>query len=120
MVDKRYRECMAEIIGVLKKYDMAGAVTVVDKERAMFKYHFPTWTCIELTQTSIGIRARKEDYPTFEARHRVRELSAHVIMQMRDISMNTLAMTSALGDQLVEKLGMEHKPGVDFDPELDQ
>lgn len=28
---KRYRDCMSEIIGVLKKYDMAGAVTVVSK-----------------------------------------------------------------------------------------
>jgi hypothetical protein len=33
--DKRYRECMAEIIGVLKKHDMAGAVHIVSKERSM-------------------------------------------------------------------------------------
>lgn len=46
--EKPYRDCMAEIIGVLKKYDMAGAVTVVSKERAMFKYHFPQWTAVLL------------------------------------------------------------------------
>jgi len=27
---KAYRECMAEIIGVLKKYDMAGTITGAD------------------------------------------------------------------------------------------
>jgi len=31
---KAYRECMAEIIGVLKKYDMAGAITVVCRFRS--------------------------------------------------------------------------------------
>jgi hypothetical protein len=30
---KRYRDCMAEINAVLQRYDMAGAVTVVDKNQ---------------------------------------------------------------------------------------
>lgn len=64
---KPYRDCMAEIIGVLKKYDMAGAVTVVSKERAMFKYHFPKWTVVELGETSVRLRSKLADFPSIDA-----------------------------------------------------
>ena len=116
--DKQYRECMAEIIGVLKKYDMAGAVTVVSKERSMFKYHFPSWTCVDLGETSIRLRSKKEDYPTREEQRRVAELTAHVIMQMGDIAANTLGLVMHLSEVMRDKWGMVHEGGKDFDPEL--
>lgn len=129
MTDKRYRECMAEIIGVLKKYDMAGAITVVDKERCMFKYHFPTWSVITLIPGLPGLgndqdggirfRSKREDFPSLEAQKQATELSAHIIMQMRDVAANTFAMTEHIGEQLRTKLGMVHVPNADFDPELD-
>ncbi|HXF89543.1 MAG TPA: hypothetical protein VNK48_14400 [Xanthobacteraceae bacterium] len=115
MTDKRYRECMAEIIGVLKKYDMAGAVTIVDKERSMFKYHFPTWTCIELGETYVRVRMKGKEWSD---PHKTSELTAHVLMQMRDIAANTFAMVESLRPELEKKWGMEHTPNVDFDPEL--
>ena len=117
MNEKRYRECVAEIVGVLKKYDMAGAITVVDKERCMFKYHFPTWSCIILGEDNIRFKSKREDYPSLEAQKRTTELSAHIVMQMRDIAANTFAMMEHIGKQLKDKLGMEHTPGADFDPE---
>ncbi len=117
MDDKRYRECVAEIVGVLKKYDMAGAITVVSKERAMFKYHFPTWSVIMLGDDHIRFRSKKEDFPSKEAQRVATELSAHIIMQMRDVAANTFAMMEHIGKELKDKLGMEHVPNVDFDPE---
>lgn len=117
MTDKRYRECMAEIMGVLQKYDMAGAITVVDKERVMFKYHFPTWSCIKLTEDKIQFRSKREDFPSLEAQRTCVERSAHIVMQMRDIAANTFKMMDHIGDHLRERFGMEHTPGVGFDPE---
>ncbi len=117
MTDKRYRECVSEIVGVLKKYDMAGAITVVSKERAMFTYHFPTWSVITLGEDHIRFRSKREDFASGAAQHEATELSAHIIMQMRDIAAQTLAMAETIGEQLRDKLGMEHVPGVDFDPE---
>ncbi len=114
---KRYRECMAEIIGVLKKYDMGGAITVVDKERCMFKYHFPTWTCVILKEDSVHLRSKLEHYPNVDAQRRAAVLTAHVIMQMGDCAANTIRLTTHLGDIMRDKWGMEHTPGVDFDPE---
>jgi hypothetical protein len=115
--DKTYRDCMAEIVGVLKKYDMAGALTVVSKERAMFKYHFPTWSCIVLGDDSLRFRSKRADYPSAEAQRVATELSAHIIMQMRDIAAQTLAMMTQIAGALEEKLGVEHEPYKDFDPE---
>lgn len=116
---KRYRECMVEVLGVLKKYDMAGAITVVDKQRCMFKYHFPTWAAITLTADAIRLKAKREDFASAEDQRRVVELSAHIIMQMRDVAANTFAMMEHIGKQLTEKVGMEHTPHADFDPERD-
>ena len=115
---KRYRECMAEIIGVLKRYDMAGAITVVDQERCMFKYHFPTWTCVELGETSVRLRMKAAEFPSPEAAHRCSELTAHVIMQMGDSAQNTIGLVSHLAHIMRDKWGMEHQGGKDFDPEL--
>jgi hypothetical protein len=115
--EKPYRECMAEIIGILKKYDMAGAVTVVSKERSMFKYHFPTWTAVLLGEDHVRLRLKGADYPSAEAAREAATLTAHVIMQMRDIAANTLGLTEHLGKIMEEKWGMEHTPNADFDPE---
>jgi hypothetical protein len=117
MSEKRYREAMAEIEGVLKKYDMAGAITIVDKERAMFKYHFPTWSVITLGEDHVRFRAKREDFPSKDAQKVAVELSAHIIMQMRDIALNTYGLTERLGKILKDKLGMVHVPHADFDPE---
>jgi hypothetical protein len=119
MTDKRYRECMTEIVAVLKKYDMAGAVTVVSTERAMFKYHFPTWSCITFEGEGLRFRAKRADYPSAEAQREAVELSAHIIMQMRDIAAQTFTMCQSVGKALEEKVGLEHKPFQDFDPEHD-
>lgn len=115
---KRYRDCMSEIIGVLKKYDMAGAVTVVSKERAMFKYHFPTWTAVELGETSVRLRLKPAEFPSMEAARRCAELTAHVIMQMGDCARNTIGLVEHLAGIMRDKWGMEHDGGKDFDPEL--
>ena len=115
--DKRYRECVAEIIGVLKKYDMAGAITVVSKERCMFKYHFPTWSCVILGEDHVRFRSKREDYPSLEAQKQTTALSAHCIMQMRDVAANTFLMMEENAQQLRDKLGMEHSPNVDLDPQ---
>jgi hypothetical protein len=117
MQDKPYRDCMAEIIGVLKKYDMAGAVTVVSKERAMFKYHFPKWTVVELGETSVRLRSKLADFPDLETQRKANELTAHVIMQMGDCADNTLGLVKHLSGIMRDKWGMEHTPNADFDPE---
>lgn len=118
MDDKAYRDCMAEIIGVLKKYDMAGAVTVVSKERAMFKYHFPKWTAVELGETSVHLRLKSSDFPDKAAARQCAELTAHAIMQMGDCASNTLGLVKYLSEVMRDKWGMEHHGGKDFDPEL--
>lgn len=116
--NKRYRDCMAEIIGVLKKYDMAGAVTVVSKERCMFKYHFPTWTAVDLGETYVRLRLKAADFPNRDEARRCAELTAHAIMQMGDCATNTLGLVKHLSEIMRDKWGMEHHGGQDFDPEL--
>lgn len=120
MADKRYRECMAEIIAILEKYDMAGAITVVSKERAMFKYRFPTWSVADVTEHGVELRSKRENFATKYEQYQANELTAHCIMQMRDIAVNTVRLTEAIGDMMREKWGMEHNPHSDFDPELER
>jgi hypothetical protein len=115
--DKRYRECMAEITAALQKYDMAGAITVVTKKRAMYKYHFPTWSTLTLHENTLRFRSKREDFPSAEAQHEATELSVHIIMQMRDIATQTVALMEDLHSTLCCHMKIEHTPGADFDPE---
>lgn len=118
--DKRYRECMAEITAALRKYDMAGAVTVVSKERAMFKYIFPSWSCIKANETEIRFKAKREDYPSVEAQQQAVESSVHIILQMRDIAAQTFAFCEGIEEKLKESFDIHHESFADFDPELPQ
>jgi hypothetical protein len=118
--DKSYRECVAEIVGVLQKYDMASAITVVAKNRAMFKYFFPTWSCITLGPDGIRFKALRKDYPSLEAQHAAVELSAHIILQMADIAENTLGVMRAIAGSLRQRFEVDHHPHADFDPECEQ
>jgi hypothetical protein len=115
--DKSYRECMAEIDAVLKKWDMAAAVTVISKTRAMFKYTFPKWACISIENDELRVRSKRADYPSREAQQETLEQSVHVILQMRDIAAQTFAMCDAIEKRLKESIEIEHKPFHDFDPE---
>jgi len=119
MEDKRYRDCVNAIRAVLKRYDMAGAITVVSKERAMFLYHFPTWGVLTLGDDHIRFKSKREDFATKEDQHEATELSAHIVMQMRDIAAQTFKVMNDLGETLATNLGMEHTPGADFDPEVE-
>lgn len=115
---KDYRDCMSEIIGVLKKYDMAGAVTVVSKERSMFKYHFPTWTCVVLGETSVRLKLKSDEFPSRDDARKCAELTAHAIMQIGDCAQNTIGLVNHLSRMMRDKWGMKHEGGKDFDPEL--
>lgn len=125
MSDKGHRECIAEIMGVLKKYDMAGAVTVISKERAAFRYHFPTWSVVKLQEAPNGglgvrIKSKAADFPSREAQHKANELSAHIVYQMRDIATNTYGMCTAVAEKMSEHWDVTHVPNADFDPERSQ
>ena len=115
---KRYRECVAEIEAVLKKYDMAGAITVVDKQRAMFKYVWPTWSCIRWEGNAVRFRAKREEFPSVAAPQECVEGSVHIIMQMRDIAAQTFQLCEHIQTKLGEVFEIEHKGFQDFDPEV--
>lgn len=117
--NKKYRECVAEVEAILKKYDMGGAITVISQDRAMFKYVWPTWGCMSFEgHNTIRFKAKREDYPSEEAQYHTMELSVHVIMQMKDIAANTFAMCEEMERKLREHIEIEHKPYADFDPEI--
>jgi len=116
--NKPCRECMAEIVEVLKKYDMAGAVTIVTKTHVMSKYDFPAWTTLTIVDNGLRFRAKREDFPSREAQQKAIELSVHVLIEMRDMARDTVVAANRLLRYLANKLHIEHLPGLD-DPELD-
>lgn len=119
-LEATYRDAMAEINAVLKKYDLAGAITLVSKERAMFRYHFPTWGVLKLEgNDKLRFRSKRKDFPSEEAQHEATELSLHVVLQMRDIAAQTFDLMEQLHARLSEHMEIEHKPFQDFNPERD-
>lgn len=119
-MDKKYRECMAEMIAILKKYDMGGAITVVSKERAMFKFHFPTWSVAQKHGSGyVRIRSKSDEFPSRDAQHKANELTAHLVHQMRDIALNTVAASNAIIGKMSDHWDIEHTPNADFDPEFE-
>ncbi|MEM8971729.1 MAG: hypothetical protein AAGD43_06700 [Pseudomonadota bacterium] len=119
MKDTRYRECMAEVVAVLKKYDMGGHVIVVSKERVMFKWHFPKWTALRITPRGFHFQAKRKDYPSAEAHREAKELSGHFLFQTRDVMTMHLRALLPFCATLTADHGFEHEGGEDFDPELD-
>lgn len=116
--DKRYRDCMAEIVAVLNKYDMGGHVVVVDKGRTMFRFEWPQWTVLKPEEGGVRIHTKREDYPSHEAQRQACELTAHCVASMRDCLADSFEITHRLFKTLDEAWGIQHERGA-FDPEID-
>jgi hypothetical protein len=105
--DPKLKEAMAEISAVLKKHDIAGAVTLVSKTHSEYKYHFPTWSAAQITDEGIRFRTKSSDYADKQAADQALLDSLHVVLQIHDLNSQNIKVT----DQLIKKIG-EH---VDFD-----
>lgn len=117
--DTSHRECMAEIMAVLSKYDLAGSVTIVSKKRAMWKFYFPSWSVLSHDGKCILFQAKHEDFKTAVEQLRAIELSASIIYQMRDVAANTVSGMNTIIAQLEQRFHIEHEPFKNFRLELD-
>lgn len=114
--DPKLKEAMAEIKAVLKKHDIAGALTLVSKSHSEYLYHFPTWSAAQLTDEGIRIRIKSSDFADKQAADQALLDSLHVVLQIHDLNSQNLKVM----DQLIKKIGehvdIDHTPFFDHTP----
>lgn len=125
MSDPKLKEAMAEIMGVLKKHDIAGQVTLVSPTHSEFRIDIaPTWSCARMEPSGDGFavrfKATKEGIPDDEARKKIASETAHMLLQIRDLCAQYYMSFDDLVKQLEEFMEIEHKPYSDYEPHREQ
>jgi len=122
VADPRLKDAMRAIARILRTYDIAGAITLVSKSHAEFRYQFPTWSVVQPEkgpegQEGIRIRSFKEYYPSVEAQKQAMEASLHCLYQIRDLAGQTFLVFENLTSQVEEVSGLtiEHHPFSGFE-----
>ena len=123
MPDPRLKDAMRAITRILRQYDIAGAVTLVSKTHAEFRYQWPTWSVVQPErgpdgQQGLRIRSYETWYGDKEAQKLAMEESLHCGYQIRDIAAQTFLMFDDLLQQIEETSGLdiEHRPFSGFEP----
>jgi hypothetical protein len=123
MPDPRLKEAMRAINRILRTYDIAGAITLVSKTHAEFRYQFPTWSVVQPErgpegQEGLRIRSFEAYYGSKEQQKTAMEESLHCLYQIRDLAGQTFLVFENLTRQVEEQSGfdIEHHPYSGFEP----
>lgn len=112
MADPRLQAAMSEILGVFKKYDIGGHVTLVSKTHAQYAFVFdPSWSAIKPRgDVGVRLRATAEDFGGDKAaRNKAIELSAHLLFQVRDMSLQSARQCQSLIEPLQAIVPIDHE-----------
>jgi hypothetical protein len=119
MSDPKLKEAMAEIMGVLKKHDIAGDIVLVSPTHAEFRTRIdPSWSGAFFEDSgAVRIRAKKADLGTQEAVNERLENTVHMFTSLRDISAMVFKQSAQILGVLEQQAGIEieYSP-VEFEP----
>lgn len=114
--DPKLKEAMAKIKVILKEYDIGASISLVSKTHGEFLYHMPTWSAAQIQSNQLRVKSKKKDYASVEEQHEVAELTAHLILSLRDMAVNDLRVMGGIAEILNEKWDIDHVPFADFTP----
>ncbi len=111
-----------EIIAILEKHDLMGAVQICSRERSGFFYALsPSWSCIRFEESdqgiSIRIRCKAEDYPTKEAQTETLTYTINGIMGLAEVHPMTGNTLSGIIQTIATKVNFT---SIATDPNIQQ
>ncbi len=110
--DPALKEAMVEMAAIMDKYQIGGFVYLASKTHAEFRFHAPkTWGCLLSHSQGVGIRSKREDYPSSEAQHEALEESAHFLMRLIDSLSYVLTGMDILIKRLSQDIEIVHDSG---------
>jgi hypothetical protein len=107
---------MAEITAILKKHDIAGALTLVSETHSEYKYHFPTWSAAQLLGDGIRFKTKATDYPDKEAANQALTKSLHILLQICDLNAQHFNVMTRLLEKIRGHVDWDHVPYADHTP----
>lgn len=111
--DPTLKKAIMEIEGILRKYDIAGAISLTSKTHGEYLFVLdPTWSIIkQIPQedgTMMHIKSLRKDFESEAAQHEANELTAHLIWSQADVVANTLRQLERIKAKLSEKWKVAH------------
>lgn len=124
MADPKLKEAMAEIMGVLKKHDIAGQIVLASPTHSEFRMKIDaSWSCAFPEESELGMmirfRCKKDEIPDKELRRKRIEETLHAICQIRDLNGTYFMGFDSLVKQLEKHIDFEHNPGSGYEPHRD-
>jgi hypothetical protein len=123
MPDPRLKDAMRKMVQIMQKYEIGGAITLVSKSHAEYKYEFPHWSVIQPEtgphgERGLRVRSFEAWYGDKEQQKLAMEQSLYCLYQIRDLAGQAFLLFENLCRQVEEKSGfdIEHHPYSGFEP----
>jgi hypothetical protein len=119
--DPKLKEAMAEIVGVLKKHDIAGYISLVSPTHSEFCLHpTPSWSAAFWEEEGkLRFRVKQKEVGRDEAKKLI-ELTCHMIYQMRDLCAQGFHFTENMAKEIEKQIQVDHVPYSNFTPDRKQ
>jgi hypothetical protein len=106
--DPKLTEAMAEISVILKKHDIAGAITLVSRTHNEHQIIFPTWSAAQGDTKGIYFESEQPTYPGDPENNQEFEESLNMILQIRDKSAKFWRMMQGLLGELKKYVDLKN------------
>lgn len=119
MQDPNMEEARKEIVAILQKRDLMGAVTISGKTRSGFFCEIsPTWSCAKMEETpqgpAIRIKSKREDYASLAEQKQHVELTVNGFMGLLEvhkfIGQTLLGVITLIGKKMdIHSVSTDHR-----------
>lgn len=113
MPDPKLKPIMAEIEAVLKRHDVAGVVMIQSQTHIEYLMEIaPTWSCCWCERHAEGlllrVKAKRADYPTADAHHKVLHDTVGMIMGFTDCARSVAGNLEMVAARIADKVPFNH------------
>jgi hypothetical protein len=120
--DPKLKQAAKDIKDILEKADIAGHIILVSPTHSEFVFHLqPSWSAISISEpdekgaVSMRVKATKEELGSREAVAKKVELTAHLICQLKDLSVMCFQVADNILKTIETKYRIDHKPFFEFE-----
>lgn len=112
--DPTLKKAIMEIEGVMRKYDIAGVISLTSQTHGEYLFSLDaSWTIIKQLPSDMGtllhLKSLRKEYPSDEAQLKANELTAHLIWSQIDILRQSLKQLELIKSKLESNWKVDHE-----------
>jgi hypothetical protein len=109
--DQTLKQAVEEIRAICKHHNIGAALSLVSPTHSEWAYIIPPWCRVQMFPTGeVRIRIKESEFSSRDAAYEAATLTAHYLLQLRDLGYKTYREMEMLAERLAKYLEIDHTP----------